>query len=168
MQKEIKKYFILLLILGIFSQINLYAQLPDNSSSAPTAPSATSGEAILEEIPYEIHLKVKSFFSFLMKDDVDKAFKQLLDGSPIEKETKQIELLKATANKAKQLYGPVLGFDPVNSEYVTENFLRVRYLGLHSKFPMRWIFTFYKSPEKGWIVTNVKFDDSSEYFFKDE
>ncbi|MFA6570085.1 MAG: hypothetical protein WCT77_02500, partial [Bacteroidota bacterium] len=70
--------------------------------------------------------------------------------------------------KSIQLYGPIKGYEPVSSEIVTESLVRLRYFSLHTDFPMRWIFTFYKSPSRGWIVINIKFDDLSETFFTDQ
>ena len=46
--------------------------------------------------------------------------------------------------------------------------VRLRYLALHREFPVRWILTDYKSPVKGWLLTNIKFDDPVEELFPDE
>jgi len=75
--------------------------------------------------------------------------------------------LKKQTERSIDIYGDILSFEFVSAEQVTESYIRLRYLALHSSYPMRWIFTYYRSPDKNWIVTNVKFDDLSEYFFSD-
>jgi hypothetical protein len=66
------------------------------------------------------------------------------------------------------LYGQIRAYEPVSSDIVSESYIRIRYLAYHTDFPMRWIFTFYKSPKLGWIVVNIRFDDLSDFFFKED
>ena len=81
------------------------------------------------------------------------------------------ELTKRIADQAKradEIYGIIKGYERVGMEIVAESYIRLRYISLHDKYPMRWVFTYYRSPTRGWIVSNVKFDDDSEYFFSKE
>lgn len=127
----------------------------------------TSNNSEIISIPDEINQKIDDFFKILIAGDIKPAYKGLLKNSPIlEKEDDLINLVEQTKRSIK-IYGNIKDYEPVNIEKATQSFIRLRYLGLHTKFPMRWIFTFYKSPENGWIITNVKFDDMSEFFFND-
>jgi len=104
----------------------------------------------------------------LLDSKISEAYDDLLKGSPIKKKVEDVKSLNSQTKRAFELYGNIIGYEPVNAEFVTPSYLRMRYLALHSRYPMRWIFTFYKSPDQGWIITNVKFDDLTDYFFSDE
>lgn len=118
-------------------------------------------------IPEKISSNIDVFFKTLMTGEVKKAYKNLLAGSPIlEKEDDLINLVDQT-KRSIAIYGDIKDYEPVSIDKATNSFIRLRYLGLHNKFPMRWIFTYYNSPSKGWILTNIKFDDLSEFFFQD-
>lgn len=137
---------------------------PDNESGR----TATAGSEMFIGVPAELQNSTEKFFSMLLESGPEKAFKTFLEKSPISEKKDQINVLIAQTRRSYELYGKMYGYEPVNSEIVSNSFIRLRYLGLHEKFPMRWIFTFYKSPVMGWIVINIKFDDYSEYLFSDE
>ncbi|MDX9790067.1 MAG: hypothetical protein WCZ17_02235 [Candidatus Kapaibacterium sp.] len=118
------------------------------------------------QVPVTLKNRVEAFFGLLMKDEVKIAYDNILTNSPISSQKSDIDNLLSQTHRAFEVYGKLSGYEPVNAEIATESYIRLRYLGLHGKFPVRWIFTFYRSPEKDWIVTNIKFDDLSEYFFK--
>lgn len=119
-------------------------------------------------IPEELSIKIDDFFKVLIAGDIKPAYKGLLKDSPIlEKEDDLVNLVDQT-KRSIEIYGKIKDYEPVSIEKATQSFIRLRYLGLHTKFPMRWLFTYYNSPEKGWIITNVKLDDMSEFYFKDE
>ena len=137
----------------------------DNSlPKSTTAPE----KKMLIGVPNEIQSSCAQFFKTLISSNIDKAFEDILQNSPINKKIEQLKSLKQQTKKSMQLYGLIKGFEPVSSEIVSESMLRIRYLALHDDYPMRWIFTFYHSPTRGWIVINIKFDDLSEYFFTDQ
>ena len=120
------------------------------------------------EVPGHLKTRVEKFFGSLINNDVKNAYINILTNSPISKQKSDIDNLLAQTKRAFEIYGMLTGFEPVNAEIATESYIRLRYLCLHGNFPVRWIFTFYRSPEKDWIVTNIKFDDLSEYFFKSD
>lgn len=154
----ITRLMIILCILTIFLQAQ-----PGGSLQ-----SGRSQNHKTKTVPIEISKKTTRFFNSLVEGEVEKAFTQMLEGSPIGEKKEQVNSLIAQTKRSIDIYGSLMQYQEVSNELVTSSFLRVRYLGLHSKFPMRWIFTFYNSPETGWIVTNIKFDDLSEYYFEDE
>ncbi|MBX3044719.1 MAG: hypothetical protein KIT33_06105 [Candidatus Kapabacteria bacterium] len=153
-----KFLYIFLLCLLSFTLVNAQDGLP----SAQRAKEPTS----FLEVPQILKTRVEVFFGQLMKDDVKKAYDNILSSSPISRQKADLDNLHSQTNRAFNIYGKLSGYEAVSAEIATSSYIRLRYLGLHGNFPVRWIFTFYKSPEKDWIVTNIKFDDLSEYFFK--
>ncbi len=119
-------------------------------------------------IPQELLDKCQIFFNNIIDNKVEKAFNELIGNSPLKKKSDEIEKLINETKRANNLYGSIRSYEPINSEIVTESFIRVRYLAYHTDFPMRWVFTFYKSPKLGWIIVNIRFDDLSEFFFKED
>lgn len=79
---------------------------------------------------------------------------------------KEINRLIEQTEKATQIYGAMRGFEAVDSEVASNSMIKCRYLGLHTLYPMRWIFTYYNSPENGWVIINIKFDDQSDFYFR--
>ncbi len=119
-------------------------------------------------VPTELTNKTNDFFANVINLKIVEAFDGILNNSPLaEKKAARKQLISQT-KRAMQLYGNLKSYEAVSSETVSPSYIRLRFLGLHEKYPMRWIFTFYKSPEMGWIVTNIKFDDLSEFYFTDE
>ena len=141
----------------IYSQGN---ELPSSGSKAISKQ--------YKKLPPILKKKTSDFFNSLLDSNVNVAYNILMEGSPLARKTEELKGLINQTHRAFEIYGLVKGYEPVNSEHITPSFIRVRYLGLHTRFPMRWIFTFYKSPDKGWIITNVKFDDLTEFYFSDE
>ncbi len=119
-------------------------------------------------MPDEIQKKLSRFFETLISKNIENGFTELLINSPVNQRQDQVQKLIFETKRANKLYGELKTYEIVNSELVTPSLVRVRYLGYHDFFPMRWIFTFYKSPSQNWIVTNIKFDDNSENLFKSE
>ena len=118
-------------------------------------------------LPPELKGKASKFFNELMDSNVISAYNHLFESSYISQKTNKVNKLINSTHKAIEQYGNLKGYEAVNHEIVSPSYIRLRYLGLHSRFPLRWIFTFYNSPDNGWIITNVKFDDYSEEFFTD-
>ena len=158
------RYFIIFFLL-LFVSITSAQQEDGLPGSKPNISKANTN---FQAVPAEIKSKVTKFFNSLMDNKVSNAYDDMLSNAPLGKKIDDVNSLKKQTNRAFELYGNLKGYDPVNFEMVGSSFIRVRYLGLHSKFPMRWIITFYKSPEFGWVPTNIKFDDLSDFFFEDQ
>ncbi|HYF02290.1 MAG TPA: hypothetical protein VEC36_02860 [Patescibacteria group bacterium] len=154
---------ILFTILVIFLCTNFTAQAQqdspqrDNRTGLPTASA----------VPKELYSQSATFFKTLTLSNIDDAFDQLLQGSPIRDKKEQFQRLVDQTKRAFQLYGNAQGYERVSDEYVTESLMRLRYITMHDDLPMRWILTYYKSPKRGWIIINIKFDDEAEFFFED-
>ncbi len=121
-----------------------------------------------KKVPQELKIKTSKFFNFLLDSNVTAAYDELMKNSFLVAQSDKVNTLMNQTHRAFEIYGLIKGYEPVSAEEVSKSFLRLRYIGLHTKFPMRWIFTFYKSPTAGWVITNVKFDDLTEYYFTDD
>lgn len=108
-----------------------------------------------------------TFFTNLQKGKPEAAFARLLNYSPILTSTDQYKNIIDEAGRALEIYGSLRSFELINCESVGERLARLSYLSAHVKTPMRWIFTYYNSPDLGWIIMSIKFDDSSDLFFKE-
>lgn len=108
------------------------------------------------------------FFDKMIAAEIEQAFEELIQNSPLQKKKEELDKLISETKRANLLYGQIKAYEPVSSDIVSESYIRIRYLAYHTDFPMRWIFTFYKSPKLGWIVVNIRFDDLSDFFFKED
>lgn len=119
-------------------------------------------------VPDELIEKADNFFDGIINSDISAAYKEFLRYSPVGDRTEAVTNLIEETKRSIELYGKIQRVEPVSSEMVTPSFLKLRYIALHTKLPMRWLITYYNSPEIGWIIINVKFDDQAEFFFTDE
>ncbi|MFP4369263.1 MAG: hypothetical protein ACLFR2_06775 [Candidatus Kapaibacterium sp.] len=150
---------ITIIALLLFTTVKVMAQ--DRAQGA-----VDMGEAIAAgEAPEELNIKIKRFFNLIRDEKIFEAYDKILNLSPLSEKKDKIRRLIAETEKAMEVYGSLLDFEPVMAERVTDSFFKLHYLGLHADYPVRWIFTYYRSPERGWIVTNLRFDDLSEFYF---
>ena len=156
-----KKYFILFSMLIALLGVSI-------ASAQETSASRANTTQQFMNIPAELQTKAQMFFQLIEKNEIKKAFDALLENSPLKNKDEQVKNLMDQTKQAIVLYGKIVGNEAVSSEIASTSLIRLRYLGIHTNFPMRWIFTYFNSPKYGWIVINVKLDDMSEYFFSDE
>ncbi len=154
-------FFLLNVGLGI---TYLYCQ----EGKLPVSEENKSKKVTILGVPQEVLDKIQIFFDNIIANKIEKAFQDLIGDSPLKKKKDELEKLMTETKRANLIYGSIKSYEPINSDIVSESFIRVRYLAYHTDFPMRWVFTFYKSPKLGWIVVNIRFDDLSEFFFKED
>ena len=131
-------------------------------------PALLAADSSRPLVPRELENLSLRFFTLLTSGDVDGAFAELLKNSPIAENREQVQNLVYQTNRTVSLYGEMKGHELVSADLLGESFIRLRYIALHESFPVRWILTYYKSPSKGWLITNIKFDDRAEDMFGDE
>lgn len=124
------------------------------------------GRAGFDDVPTILKNKVDVFFNALQNEQIEKAYEELLTNSPIKKNKEDLNNLIIQTKRAIGVYGKIHGYEPVSGELVSNSYIRLNYLGIHSNYPVRWIFTYYRSPKHDWIITSIKFDDLSEFYFK--
>lgn len=119
------------------------------------------------ELPDNLKSRVSDFFINISQKKIETAYSKLLLDSPIISDEDQTRTLISESYRAIEYYGNNMGYESIDLQRPAMSILRARYIGLHENYPVRWIFTFYKSPSLGWIVLNIKFDDLSQYYFED-
>ena len=157
---------LLTIIAIIFFVLNSKA-IPQPKEDVKEVPKLRVPISIISEAPQELTNRCSMFFKKLMSPEFENAFDFILKDSPIAKDKEKIKNILSQFKKSITIYGSIGGYEAVNCEKVTESLYRLRYISLHTDIPMRWMFTFYRSPQKDWIIINIKFDDLSEFFFSD-
>ena len=61
-------------------------------------------------------------------------------------------------------FGAPTGYELFREEKSGSRMIRYQYLVFHEKAPIRWMLVFYKG-EKGWYMTDFKFDTNGSSFF---
>jgi hypothetical protein len=135
------------------------------SGSGTPIQSGTQQEKSYKDLPMAIKENMALFFQDLIKGDIEKGYDRLLENSPIKRKTKSLSSLVEKTEYSVELYGNMFDYEPVSVEIATSSYFRVKFLSLHTRNPMRWVFTYYRSPDKGWIITNILYDDQTENFF---
>jgi len=109
------------------------------------------GRAGFDDVPTMLKNKVDLFFNALQNELIEKAYDDLLVNSPIKKNKEDLNNLIIQTKRAIGVYGKIHGYEPVSAELVSNSYIRLNYLGIHSNYPVRWIFTYYRSPKHDWI-----------------
>jgi hypothetical protein len=91
-------------------------------------------------VPQEVLDKIHMFFDSIIANKIEKAFDELIGESPLKKKTDEIQKLITETKRANTIYGAIKSYEPINSDIVSESFIRVRYLAYHTDFPMRWVY----------------------------
>jgi hypothetical protein len=99
-----------------------------------------------------------NFFGLLQKGELDRAYENLTRGSKIAERPEELKTLKAKTKEALDVFGPLQGFEMVESKSMGERLLRRTYLSLGKEFPLRWRFYFYK-PDLAWRLIDLRVDD---------
>ncbi len=152
----------MLILLAFFLSLNAYSQ----EESLPK--SSTTVKYYDATVPQELHTRISDFFKLVIRAEYENAYKELLKNSPLLRKDKELVNLTTQTEKAAEIYGAIKGFEAVDAEVASNSLIKCRYLGLNTRYPMRWVFTFYNSPAEGWIITNIKFDDQSDYYFRQD
>jgi hypothetical protein len=150
------KYILLCLILTTFC---LSAQ--SGLKQDKFCDSASSAPKIIRD-------NIAGFFNLLIEHDYEKAYQEILAKSPLLNDKQNLDRLIKETSKIEEFYGKLTQYEYFKTESITKSYIRISCLGLCDKHPMRWIFTYYNSPDTGWLVTNIKFDDLTENYFMEK
>jgi len=133
------------------------AKLPATAESKPALPSA------LLDGPVQV---VTTFFASLKEGKIDDAYATLTNGSKIAEKPEELRQLKAKTREAIEVFGPISGFDHVESRVIGHRLVRATYVSLGKVFPLRWRFYFYK-PEDVWRLIDLRVDDKLTGIFEE-
>lgn len=132
--------------------------------AAPAAPAsepaADAAKAVATAAgPNDLPAQVASiFFSLLQKSLIDPAYEGLTKGSKIAERPEEIKTLKSKTKEAIEVFGPVAGYELVETKNVGTHLMRRTYLSLNAEFPLRWRFYFYHS-DNLWRLIDLRVDD---------
>jgi hypothetical protein len=99
--------------------------------------------------------------SDIINGEVDKAYNELLGGSPLAEKSKAIDQQKQQTSQLFDSYGKLLGFEPVKKEQFGKSLVRLVYMMKCEKLPLVWEFYYYKA-DKDWQLISLKSRDTFE------
>ena len=77
-----------------------------------------------------------------------------------------VDDLKESTKKALDHYGPLSGYEVVDTLQVGSSLLRQTCISLNQDLPLRWRFYFYRS-EGGWKIVDMRVDDGLVELFEE-
>jgi len=120
------------------------------------------------EAVIQLDARVTGFFENLRNEQVtaERAFGELLAGSPLEKSDKVKTLIERN-NKLEELYGTFVKAERIQAKEVGEDLVLLKYLHKAERYPVVWYFTYYRPPsivgdEQEWMAISVRFDTRLE------
>ena len=122
------------------------------TTAAPTPKPAPTAE---NDMPAQV---AAIFFGLLQKNDVEPAYEGLMKGSRIAERPEELKTLKSKTREAIDVFGPILGYELVETRNVGAHLLRRTFLSLNKEFPLRWRFYFYLSGDL-WRLIDLRVDD---------
>ncbi len=124
-----------------------------------------AANALDVNIPDDIKNIVDNFFAEIIKKNYRPAVEKLLQTSPIAGKDDDYKNILKQLQRSIDMYGNIKKYEIINFKSAGNNYHRINILSLHQKYPTRWELTFYRSPDLGLIVSNLRFDDFSEEYF---
>jgi hypothetical protein len=109
---------------------------------------------------------IGAFFLALKAGQVDAAYEGLVKGTVIAERKQNVDDLKESTKKALDHYGPISGFEVVDTLPVGTSLLRHTCVSLNQDLPLRWRFYFYRS-ESGWKIVDMRVDDGLVELFEE-
>jgi len=104
-------------------------------------------------------LKAQTFFSGVIKGNINKAYDELFQGSHLlTQKPDSVDVVKEQTAKLRPLYGEAIGFELMEEAKMGKSVVRLVYLLKLEHHPIIWEFYFYK-PADHWVVANIKFND---------
>ena len=150
--------------ISVFFALSLLIIIPVDAQEDGSLQSRTNENNMRFVLPNDIKIKLDNFFEKLVKKDYKKGLEELLINSPVSKKDDNFASILKELNKSIDYYGAIKGYEIVDVKVAGTSYYKIKILGLHQKFPTRWEITFYRSPDLGIIVTNIKYDDISNIY----
>ena len=136
-------------------------------SAARIAPAQEPADPDLEML----QTRVGNFFEAVsVGGRTQAAYEELLVGSTLLKQVKQIDALVNKTDQLHEEYGPYRDFERIAARRVGKDLVLLRYLYKCQHFPVVFYFTFYRTPRgepptetsNNWRVVVVRFDTELE------
>lgn len=120
-----------------------------NTSPAPASTPAANME------PAEL---LQRFFEDLKADKLDAAYEGLAKNTLVASKAENLEQLKKRTHDALDNFGPVKGYEIVDTLEIGNALFRQTCISLNEDLPLRWRFYFYRSENK-WKLVDLRVDD---------
>jgi hypothetical protein len=109
---------------------------------------------------------LRQFFDDLRADKLDAAYQGLVKNTILAERTGTVDQLKEKTREALDRFGPVQGWETVETLQIGENLQRFTCVSLNEDLPMRWRFYFYRSGTQ-WKVIDLRVDDGISELFEE-
>jgi hypothetical protein len=129
-------------------------------------PTPTTVLASQKSKPEDPGVVISMFFLGLKAGQVDAAYDALIRNTIIAERKENVSALKESTNKALDSYGPVTGYEVIDSLQVGSSLVRQTCLSLNQDLPLRWRFYFYRS-EGIWKLVDMRVDDGLVELFEE-
>jgi len=116
-------------------------------------------EEVMPKDPVIVSLdaRVAQFLEGVSLGQSQSAFRELLSGSQLLKQTDALKSLIAQTNELETKYGSYRAFEQILSKRIGDDLVLMRYLYKCENFPVVWYFTFYRAPSsEGGAIKNGK------------
>lgn len=120
-----------------------------NTTPAPASTPATNME------PVDL---LQRFFEDLKADKLDAAYEGLAKNTLVASKAENLEQLKKRTRDALDNFGPVKGYEIVDTLEIGNALFRQTCISLNEDLPLRWRFYFYRSENK-WKLVDLRVDD---------
>lgn len=129
------------------------------ANATPTPSPTTSNSAEPTEL-------LQKFFEALKADKLDEAYEGLAKNTLIGSKAENLEQLKKRTREALDNFGPVKGYEIVETLEIGNALFRQTCLSLNEDLPLRWRFYFYRSENK-WKIVDLRVDDGIVELFEE-
>lgn len=128
-----------------------------NTAPAPASTPASNPEpAVL----------LQRFFESLKADKLDAAYEGLAKDTLVASKAENLEQLKKRTRDALDNFGPVKGYEIVDTLEIGNALFRQTCISLNEDLPLRWRFYFYRAEGK-WKLVDLRVDDGIVELFDD-
>ncbi|MFA7344183.1 MAG: hypothetical protein WC003_07775 [Terrimicrobiaceae bacterium] len=144
----------------VFSTAGPDGQPPATASPTPAAAPEPAGKHP------EPAAAIGAFFLALKAGQVDAAYEGLARNTIIAERKENVNDLKGSTKKALDHYGPVSGYEVVDTLQVGDSLMRQTCISLNQDLPLRWRFYFYRSGGT-WKIVDMRVDDGLVELFEE-
>lgn len=134
--------------------------------AAAVEPEATPAALPAKHKPEEPGALISAFFLALKSGQVDAAYEALIRDTIIAERKENARELIGSTKKAIDSYGPVTGYEVIDTLQVGANLVRQTCISLNQDLPLRWRFYFYRSAG-AWKIVDMRVDDGLVELFED-
>lgn len=126
--------------------------------------------AVPDPVVVALQARVSQFLEGVSAGGAQKAYKELLKGSPLAKQKDAIKEFVQRTNELETKYGKPWEFEKISAKRAGKDLVLLKYLYKCENFPVVWYFTFYRTPAQEettsdggtWRAVIVRFDTQVE------